>query len=118
VSYAPDVGDTRYSPVELFFKLLDKDDCKIHLNDPYVHFWEELSQNVSNHFEDVNNSLDAIIFTTGHSLYRNNKKMINLILELDHLLIFDTVGILNEEEILKLSQKHTVKVLGRGDFKE
>jgi hypothetical protein len=44
--------------------------------------------------------------------------MINLILELDHLLIFDTVGILNEEEILKLSQKHTVKVLGRGDFKE
>ena len=39
VSYAPDVGDTRYSPVELF-KLLNKENCVIHLNDPYVNFWK------------------------------------------------------------------------------
>jgi UDP-N-acetyl-D-glucosamine dehydrogenase len=118
VSYAPDVGDTRYSPVELFFKLLNEDDCKIYLNDPYVHFWEELEQVVSDDFENLTNSLDAIIFTTGHSLYKNNKRMINLILELDHLLIFDTVGILNEQEILELSQKHTVKILGRGEMRK
>jgi UDP-N-acetyl-D-glucosamine dehydrogenase len=118
VSYAPDVGDTRYSPVELFYKLLAKDDCNVYLHDPYVHFWEELNKNVSNNFESVNNSLDAIIFTTGHSLYKNNKKLINLLLKLDHLLIFDTVGILNEKEVLELSQKHIVKVLGKGDLKE
>ena len=117
VSYAPDVGDTRYSPVELFFDLLIKDKNTIHLHDPYVHFWEELNVNVANHFKNINNSLDAIVITTGHSFYKNNKKMINLILELEHLLIFDTVGILNDAEILQLSQKHTVKVLGRGDLR-
>jgi UDP-N-acetyl-D-glucosamine dehydrogenase len=117
VSYAPDVGDTRYSPVELFFNLLKNDGYVIHLNDPFVHFWEELSLDVSNHFEHINNSLDALIFTTGHSFYKNNEEMINLILGLEHLLIFDTIGILSEPEILKLSQKHTVKVLGRGDLR-
>lgn len=118
VSYAPDVGDTRYSPVELFYNLLNQDDCIIHLNDPFVSHWEELGLDIEDNFENISNSLDAVIFTTGHSFYKNNKNIINMILELDHLLIFDTVGILNEEEINKLSQKHTIKVLGRGDLKE
>ena len=43
--------------------------------------------------------------------------MINLILDREHLLIFDTVSILNDAEILQLSQNHTVKVLGRGDLR-
>lgn len=117
VSYAPDVGDTRYSPVELFFKLLNKENCVIHLNDPYVNFWEELGLVVSNDFNDISNSLDAIIFTTGHNFYKDNNELIEMILGLDSLIIFDTVGLLKEEEIVKLSKKHTVNVLGRGDIK-
>jgi UDP-N-acetyl-D-glucosamine dehydrogenase len=118
VSYAPDVGDTRYSPVELFYNLLKKNECVIHLNDPFVNYWEELGLDVDDHFKNISNSLDALIFTTGHSFYKNNKDIINMVMKLDHILIFDTVGILNEEEIIRLSQKHTVKVLGRGDLKE
>ena len=116
VSYAPDVGDTRYSPVELFCTLLLNEHCNIFLNDPYVNFWDELNLNVKDNFEDISNSLDAIVFSTGHSIYKNNKELIDLILDLDALIIFDTIGLLNESEINLLSSKHVVKVLGRGDL--
>lgn len=32
------------------------------------------------------------------------------------MFIFDTVGVLNKEQITLLSKKHTVSVLGRGDL--
>ena len=32
------------------------------------------------------------------------------------IFIFDTVGVLNKEQISFLSKKHTVSVLGRGDL--
>ena len=31
-------------------------------------------------------------------------------------IIFDTVGVLNQNEINKLKQNHIVKVIGRGDL--
>ena len=116
VSYAPDVGDTRYSPVELFCSLLLNDECNVFLHDPYVSFWSELNRNVKNNFDDITNSLDAIVISTGHSIYKNNKKLLNLILELDTIIIYDTIGLLSESDINILSSKHIVKVLGRGDI--
>ena len=116
VSYAPDVGDTRYTPVELFTRLLIEDGHHVTLNDPYVNFWDELNLKVSDDFNNINDSLDAIVITTGHSVYKNNEELIQLILHQDNMVIFDTVGILNDKEIEVLSKKHIVRVLGRGDL--
>ena len=116
VSYAPDVGDTRYSPVELMYALLKKEDCNIYLHDPFVSYWEEVKNDVKITFEDLLQPLDAIVISTGHTYYRNNKKLLDKILSLDELIIFDTVGVLSEDEISFLGNKHTVKVLGRGDL--
>ena len=116
VSYAPDVGDTRYSPVELLCKLLKKEDCTMYFNDPYVTFWEEMNTNVKDNFNDLSNPLDIIIISTGHTLYKKNKDLLNKIIDKDKLIIFDTIGILSDDEITLLSKKHIVKVLGRGDI--
>ena len=116
VSYAPDVGDTRYSPVELLSKLLIENKCKLTFHDPFISFWNELNTIVNKTFIDLKGPQDAIIFSTGHSYYKNNCELIRIIMDLESLLIFDTVGVLSEDEITELSSKHTVKVLGRGDL--
>tara|TARA_B100000214_G_scaffold228620_2_gene166614 strand:- start:2004 stop:3509 length:1506 start_codon:yes stop_codon:yes gene_type:complete len=116
VSYAPDVGDTRYSPVELLSNLLLKNGCKIKFHDPYISHWNELQADVSNNFENLNDSLDALIISTGHSFYKNNKNLIDTIMKIKPILIFDTIGVLTNKEINKLTEKHVVKVIGRGDI--
>ncbi len=116
VSYAPDVGDTRYSPVELFYDLLVKENFKITITDPFINYWEERSVEVQKDFSELDNSFGALIFTTGHSVYKNNKELIEKIMDLDEIFILDTIGVLNDKEIKALSVKHDVKVLGRGDL--
>ena len=120
VSYLADVGDTRYSPVEPLYRFLRKLTSNIYLHDPYVNFWEELEL-VVNNTNDINNILgneiDLLIFSTGHSLYKDNKK--NLLIAyvaIDSCFIYDTIGILTDLEIERLASKHKVKVLGGGDI--
>lgn len=117
VSYRGDVGDTRFSPVELFYNHLLKLSNKIYLTDPYVNFWEETRQEVVLNYKEIfSNSFNTLIISTSHSDYRNSKELIDLILDKDKLLIYDTVGLFNEDEINILSSKHIIKVLGRGDI--
>ena len=116
VSYLADVGDTRYTPVELLYKCLVKNDCLISLHDPFVSFWDEVNLPIDNNIDLIDSEFDIIIFSTGHSEYKNNKSLINKLMTKEKLFVFDTIGILNEKEISKLSKIHTVKVLGRGDI--
>ena len=118
VSYRSDVGDTRYTPVESFYNYLKNDGAHIILHDPFVKIWEEkeieIQENLDNIFES---SLDLIVITTAHNEYKNSKKLLNLICKQNSLFILDTVGLLNNSEIKKLSKQHKVRVLGRGDIK-
>jgi len=117
VSYLNDVGDTRYTPVEGFFDQLEIDDAIIALHDPHVLYWEEkdiwINQDLDKLFEDT---YDLIVITTGHKDYRNNPDLISKILKQPSALIYDTIGVLTNEEIKSLSLKHTVRVIGRGDL--
>ena len=56
-----------------------------------------------------------IIISTGHTIYKH-KKTINVLLDLDPTFIYDTIGLLSNDQINMLKEKHTVKVLGRGDL--
>ena len=116
VSYLPNVGDTRFSPVEILYRCLKNEGCYIVLHDPYVSYWEELELEVNKDYDSLNNEINIVIISTGHTDYKNNKFLMKKLESLDKLFIFDTIGLLTEEEIQQLNKKHVVKVLGRGDL--
>lgn len=117
VSYLNDVGDTRYTPVEGFYDQLEMEGCELHLHDPHVKYWEEkdiwVNQDLDGLLEE---NYDIIVITTGHKDYRGNKQLIEKINSKPAAWFYDTIGVLSSEEISSLGERHTVKVLGRGDL--
>lgn len=59
---------------------------------------------------------DIIVISTGHKEYRNNPELISLLMDRAPAFIYDTIGVLSNEEINRLSGKHRVRVIGRGDL--
>jgi nucleotide sugar dehydrogenase len=117
VSYLNDVGDTRFTPVEGFYDQLEMEGCEIILHDPHVKYWEEKDVWVNQDLDELlKDSYDFIVITTGHKDYRDNESLINKLLDQPASFIYDTIGVLTNEEIKKLSEKHIVKVIGRGDL--
>ena len=117
VSYLNDVGDTRYSPVEAFYDQLETEGCEIFLHDPHVLYWEEKNIQVNQSLDEVlRQHYDLIAITTGHKDYRHNSSLITTLMQQSPTFIYDTIGVLGNDEIKTLSSKHTVKVIGRGDL--
>jgi nucleotide sugar dehydrogenase len=117
VSYLNDVGDTRYTPVEGFYDQFEAAGCEITLHDPHVLYWEEKDLWVNQKLNELlEQQYDIIVITTGHKDYRNNATLIEKIIQHASCLIYDTIGVLTNGEIKSLSEKHTVKVIGRGDL--
>jgi nucleotide sugar dehydrogenase len=91
--------------------------CNVILHDPHVMYWEEKDLRVNNDLEELlGQPYDLVVITTGHKDYRNNASLISKLLSQDSSFIYDTIGILTEDEIGKLKTKHIVKVIGRGDL--
>ncbi|MEP6701150.1 MAG: nucleotide sugar dehydrogenase [Bacteroidota bacterium] len=117
VSYLNDVGDTRYTPVEGFYDHLEIEGAVISLHDPHVLYWEEKDIWINQNLEELMQyPYDLIAITTGHKDYRNNPEIINKLMAQAPTFIYDTIGVLTNEEIKLLAAKHTVKVIGRGDL--
>jgi UDP-N-acetyl-D-glucosamine dehydrogenase len=117
VSYLNDVGDTRFTPVQGIFEKLVDAGCHVTLHDPHIKYWEEKGLQVkSNLTELLHQPFDVVIITTGHKDYRNNPQLIDALLKHPAFFIYDTIGILTNDEIKKLKTKHVVKVIGRGDL--
>ena len=118
VSYLNDVGDTRYTPVEGFYNQLQEAGAEIALHDPHVLYWEEKDTWVTQDmYKLLEQDYDIITITTGHKEYRSNPVFIAKLMEQSPAVIYDTIGVLTNEEIKTLSGKHMVRVLGRGDLK-
>ena len=117
VSYLNDVGDTRYTPVEGFYDHLEIEGAIIHLHDPHVLYWEEKDIWINQNLEELlQQQYDLIVITTGHKDYRNQPGLMDKLMKQNPLFIYDTIGVLTNEEIKMLSSRHTVKVIGRGDL--
>jgi UDP-N-acetyl-D-glucosamine dehydrogenase len=117
VSYLSDVGDTRYTPVEGFYDQLETEGSVISLHDPYVMYWEEKNIRVNQDLDELlKQEYDIIVVTTGHKEYRNNPELLKKIMQQPAAFIYDTIGVLSNDDIKMLSSKHTVKVIGRGDL--
>ena len=116
VSYRGDVGDTRFSPVKGLFDLISLDTDEIILHDPFVNYWEEAKLVVTSSIDQILNfGLDLMIFSASHSLYKETN-FFEKILKLKSCLIFDSVGLFNEEQSKRLASKHKISVIGNGNF--
>lgn len=116
ISYRQDVGDTRYTPVETFYRCLKSADAKVMMHDPHVAYWEEMDLNIaSNHEALLEKQPQIVVISTGHSIYKT-EAFLKQLLQLPEMILYDTIGIYTEEQINTLKTKHTVKVLGRGDI--
>lgn len=116
VSYRGDVGDTRFSPVERFVKLAQERSAIITLHDPFVKEWGELFIDITSDLASaLQTEPDVIIISTGHSAYKNSQ-CTEMLLSAKPALIYDTVGLLSDEQIGALGTKHRISVLGRGNL--
>ncbi|MBL7739719.1 MAG: nucleotide sugar dehydrogenase [Chitinophagaceae bacterium] len=117
VSYLNDVGDTRFTPVQGLFERLTDAGCYVTLHDPHVMLWEEKGLRINNNLDELlQQAYDVVIISTGHKEYRNSIRLISSLLSHPGSFIYDTIGVLNNDEIKKLRGKHIVKVIGRGDL--
>ena len=116
VSYRGDVGDTRFTPVETLVKKVRDAGAIVQMHDPFVSFWEELECRVESDINAILNvRSDLVIISAGHSVYKSPKVILKL-LEMESTNIYDTIGLLGNEQISLLQEKHKVSVLGRGDL--
>lgn len=117
VSYLNDVGDTRYTPVEGFYEHLLEEGALVTLHDPHVKYWEEKDQWIEQNLDALlEENYDVIVITTGHKDYRANAGLIEKLISKPAAWVYDTIGVLTNEEIHRLQEKHTVKIIGRGDL--
>jgi nucleotide sugar dehydrogenase len=116
VSYRGDIGDTRFSPVEPFYRCLLQADARVSAHDPYVSSWPQTGIRPFTDISDaLNEQPDIVVISTGHRLYQE-EVTVALLLSCDPLWVYDTIGLLSALQIKKLQEKHTVIVLGRGDL--
>ena len=116
VSYRGDVGDTRFTPVEVLVNKVREAGAVIKLHDPFVSYWQEQQCNVQPDLEEIlNPSPDLVIVSTGHSDYTKEPTLKKL-MAIAPTKIYDTIGLFDKEQLLTLQSRHKVSVLGRGDI--
>lgn len=96
VSYRQDVGDTRYSPTEIFAREAARRGAVLEFQDPLIHEWREMNVKVSRDIPP-SSGFDAAVFTVAHKDYEkiNLKEWIGD----NDMLIFDANRVLTPEQI-------------------
>jgi UDP-N-acetyl-D-glucosamine dehydrogenase len=116
VSYRGDVGDTRFTPVNLFVTCLEDAGASVICHDPFVAFWPEREKVVG---QDLTKVLAAnpavVVISTGHKQYMHDET-IALLMGCNPMTVFDTIGLLTANQIELLATRHVISILGRGDI--
>ncbi len=121
VAYGPGIGDTRFSPVEDFYKRLATHFSNIKCQDPYVSVWTELNLEVEMSLETfLAENFDVLIVTTAHRDYLKNDAIYKIIRRCENeMIIIDTVGLLDLHKLpAHYSQNRNFFVLGVGHNEE
>lgn len=113
ISYRQDVGDTRYSPSEIFAKEVESRGGLLIYEDPIVTKWIEMGVDVINELPSFD-EFDAVIFAVQHKQYldvdfkkiQTDKK----------ILIFDANRVLTDKQIEDIRENKNLifKSIGRG----
>lgn len=106
VSYRQDVGDTRYSPTEIFVKEAKRRGAEVICEDPLVDYWNEMDMKVLDEIPELN-GYDAVIFTVQHKQY-TSLDFKSLSLE-KGILFFDANCVLSKEQRSDIEQLKDIK---------
>ena len=80
-------------------------------------YWEEKDIWVNQNLDELlGNDYDVVVITTGHKDYRGNAALLDVLKSKPSCFVYDTIGVLTNDEIQSLREKHIVKVIGRGDI--
>jgi len=110
VSYLNDVGDTRFTPVELIYDQIKELGADVYLHDPYLSVWEEKGLPVEG---ELNlQSVDIVIVTVSHKQFISEEYFC-YINKIKPEFILDTLGCyLSYED--KIDDKIELKIIGKG----
>lgn len=115
ISYLKDVGDTRFTPVELLYRRLADKGAVITIHDPYVQKWEELETETQSLEEIKEGQYDALILGTPHSIYFEEGILQDLLTQLAKIPVFDPHGALKADFIGKNSINNRFIITGKGN---
>lgn len=111
VSYRQDVGDTRYSPTEIFVREAIRRGAKVVCQDPLVSDWIEMKLPVLSELPSFH-GFDAIVFTVQHKQYLDiDFQKIELD---DETLIFDANCVLSKEQRQAIKKREKISLAGIG----
>lgn len=113
ISYRQDVGDTRYSPSEIFAKEVIKRGGVLTYEDPLVSRWAEMKVEISSNIPSLN-EFDAVVFAVQHKQYADID--FSQIQSDKKILIFDANRVLNDSQIEDINSNNnlTFESIGRG----
>lgn len=114
VSYRQDVGDTRYSPTEVFVREALVRGAVIDCQDPLVSYWKEMEMQVKGDIP-LFSGYDAVVFTVPHKQYRN---IVFDELKIDAgTLIFDANCVLDKKQRMSILKRNDLcfASIGRGE---
>jgi nucleotide sugar dehydrogenase len=113
ISYRQDVGDTRYSPSEIFAREVIKRGGSMTYQDPLVSDWMEMGIKVEKDIPPFGD-FDAVVFAVPHKEYL--KIDFSTINTSKKLLIFDSNRVLTDEQISAVEKNSNLifKSIGRG----
>jgi UDP-N-acetyl-D-glucosamine dehydrogenase len=113
VSYRQDVGDTRYSPTEIFVRAAEQDGASVAAHDPLVDSWPEMDRSVSKQLPDPK-QFDAVVLAVPHRDYADLD--VAAWLGESSAVVLDANHVLTAAQIAKLNQSgHRLQFVGRGN---
>lgn len=72
VSYLKDVGDTRYTPTEYFYRLCAAEKAELIFHDPMIELWKETNIRVCNELSSLSElDIKIVVVTVQHDEYLN-----------------------------------------------
>jgi nucleotide sugar dehydrogenase len=112
VTYKQDVGDTRFSPSEIFVKGAKSQGAEIIAHDPLVDYWNEVNMDIKTELPD-STDFEAIVFAVPHKEFAEislNKWIIQ-----NSTLLFDANNVLSKKQVSEIEEnKLNYMSIGRG----
>lgn len=113
ISYRQDVGDTRYSPAEIFVKEALAKEAIVVCQDPLVSYWKEMNMKMDSSIPKFT-GYNAVVFAVPHKQYMSIKFGD---MEIDSgTLIFDANCVLSKEQRTSIQARQDIcfASIGRG----
>jgi len=114
ISYRQDVGDTRFSPAEVFYAAAEREGALVIPHDPLVTYWVERQLSIGGDLPKPD-SFDAVVFAVPHREY-TQIDVDKWLTKGGTVLLFDANNVLTEKQRAAVRQSgYKLLSIGRGE---